>query len=103
VNCTNDTTILLDGTYFSEINLTLDAGWHSLGWSISQSVNVSEISQFLNVSQNATIIVTGFDPLNGMYHSYIIGFSEQEYDFNLSMGNAFWLFVDEDVNLNVGG
>ncbi|MCK4613602.1 MAG: hypothetical protein KAU14_02265, partial [Thermoplasmata archaeon] len=103
VHCTNTTTIVINGSYTVNVNESLDAGWHLMGWSVSDSIKASDIPNCLNASTNATIVITGYNQTTGGYHSYIVGFSEDEYDFQISMGDAFWLYVDCDVSFEVGG
>jgi len=103
IYCTNATTITINGSYTVTINETLSSGWHSMGWSTTESIKASEIPNYLDTAKDVSVVVTTYNRTEDRYHSYIVDFSESADDFEITMGDAFWLYVDSNVNFNVKG
>jgi hypothetical protein len=96
VYVTSDTTFLLRGEFGPANDAPLGEGWNIVGFSQLKPVMASE---FLSMVEGGNALVVSYlDKEDERYYSYVLGEPEL-YDFVVSPGRAYFIWVDADATL----
>lgn len=70
--------------------LTLQAGWNNLGWSLSGASTASGVATLIGSGVSA---LSMWNAATQAYVTYIVGFSDPSYNFNIAAGTGILVWV----------
>ena len=89
--CPGNASLVVYGYNLSGRSVTINPGWNMIGWS---SFNGSTAEDVCDALSGSSVVVSEFNVSSGDYNSFIGGVSPDAYNFALSPGLGYFVFVN---------